>query len=65
VLIGDVETLDLAALEGQFDALIVSEVLEHLVDPWGVLKRLANWLKPGAACAGIGAPSRARGRRPR
>jgi 2-polyprenyl-3-methyl-5-hydroxy-6-metoxy-1,4-benzoquinol methylase len=49
VLVGDVGTLDLAGMEGQFDTLIVSEVLEHLVDPWGVLERLANCLKPGAA----------------
>jgi len=31
-----------------FVALIMSEVLEHLVDPWAVVKTLARFLKPGA-----------------
>lgn len=48
VLIGDVQALDLAPLAGRFDALIMSEVLEHLVEPWEVLKRLSACLKPGA-----------------
>jgi 2-polyprenyl-3-methyl-5-hydroxy-6-metoxy-1,4-benzoquinol methylase len=48
VLVGDVHALDLTDLEGRFDALIISEVLEHLVDPWGTLARLSACLKPGA-----------------
>jgi 2-polyprenyl-3-methyl-5-hydroxy-6-metoxy-1,4-benzoquinol methylase len=47
VLIGDVEGMDLAALEGQFDAFIISEVLEHLRNPWTTLQRLVACLKPG------------------
>jgi 2-polyprenyl-3-methyl-5-hydroxy-6-metoxy-1,4-benzoquinol methylase len=47
VLVGDVESLDLAPLAGQFDALIASEVLEHLVDPWATVRRLVECLKPG------------------
>jgi len=47
VLEGDVESLDLAALEGRFDALIISEVLEHLTDPWRVLRELARCVRPG------------------
>lgn len=47
VLVGNVEAIDLTTLAGGFDALIVSEVLEHLVDPWGTLERLAECLKPG------------------
>ena len=47
VLVGDVEALDLAPLHGAFDALIISEVLEHLTDPWTTLGRLAECLKPG------------------
>jgi 2-polyprenyl-3-methyl-5-hydroxy-6-metoxy-1,4-benzoquinol methylase len=47
VLVGDVEALDLTALHGGFDALIISEVLEHLTDPWTTLCRLAQCLKPG------------------
>lgn len=49
VILGDVEQLDLSALEGRFDALVISEVLEHLTDPWATLKRLAACIKPGGA----------------
>jgi 2-polyprenyl-3-methyl-5-hydroxy-6-metoxy-1,4-benzoquinol methylase len=49
VIIGDVESLQLGPLAGQFDVLIVSEVLEHLVDPWTTVRRLVACLKPGAA----------------
>ena len=34
VLVGDVEHIDLPWLPTAFDALILSEVLEHLIDPW-------------------------------
>jgi 2-polyprenyl-3-methyl-5-hydroxy-6-metoxy-1,4-benzoquinol methylase len=46
VLVGDVEALDLTPLHGSFDALIISEVLEHLTDPWSTLRKLAACLKP-------------------
>ena len=46
VLVGNVEEMDLSGLTGQFDALIISEVLEHLVDPWRTLERLAQCVKP-------------------
>ncbi|MEP0708326.1 MAG: class I SAM-dependent methyltransferase [Parvibaculum sp.] len=48
VLVGDVEHLEFPWPAQSFDALILSEVLEHLVDPWTVLGRLAVLLKPGA-----------------
>jgi 2-polyprenyl-3-methyl-5-hydroxy-6-metoxy-1,4-benzoquinol methylase len=48
VLVGNVEQLDLRRFHGRFDALIISEVLEHLVDPWTTLRALALCLKPGA-----------------
>ncbi len=48
VLVGDVQAMDLSTLHGQFDALVVSEVLEHLVDPWATLRQLGACLKPGA-----------------
>lgn len=47
VLVGDVHDIDLARYVEQFDALIISEVLEHLIDPWAVAERLALCLKPG------------------
>lgn len=49
VLVGDVEGLNLAPLANTFDALIISEVLEHLTDPWSTLERLVSCLKPGGA----------------
>lgn len=49
VVVGDVESLDLRRFEGRFDALIISEVLEHLTDPWTTLRRLVGCLKPGGA----------------
>jgi 2-polyprenyl-3-methyl-5-hydroxy-6-metoxy-1,4-benzoquinol methylase len=48
VLVGDVERLEFPWPAQSFDVLILSEVLEHLVDPWAVLARLAVLLKPGA-----------------
>jgi len=47
VLCANVEALDLSRLGGDYDVLILSEVLEHLVDPWGLLKGLARLLRPG------------------
>jgi 2-polyprenyl-3-methyl-5-hydroxy-6-metoxy-1,4-benzoquinol methylase len=48
VIHGDVETLNLPWTPRKFDALIMSEVLEHLADPWSVLANLHPLLKPGA-----------------
>lgn len=48
VVHGNVETLDLAQLDPPFDAAILSEVLEHLVDPWAFLSRLHAVMRPGA-----------------
>ncbi|HUR32807.1 MAG TPA: class I SAM-dependent methyltransferase [Vicinamibacterales bacterium] len=44
---GNVETLELPYEEGTFDALIMSEVLEHLLEPDIVLARLVRLVKPG------------------
>jgi SAM-dependent methyltransferase len=48
VIVGNVERMTLPFAEQSFDALIMSEVLEHLVDPWAALRGLARFLKPGA-----------------
>lgn len=47
VIVGDVQAINLDHYESQFDALIISEVLEHLTDPWTTLRKLVACLKPG------------------
>ncbi len=47
VHVGDVATMTLPYEGGSFDALICSEVLEHLVDPAAVLRQLVKLVKPG------------------
>jgi 2-polyprenyl-3-methyl-5-hydroxy-6-metoxy-1,4-benzoquinol methylase len=46
VLVGDVETMPLELPE-DFDAVLCADVLEHLVEPWTTVARLARLLKPG------------------
>lgn len=48
VLVGNVETMELPFAKNSFDVLMMSEVLEHLVDPWATLERLIPFLKPNA-----------------
>lgn len=47
VVCGDAWTVRLPYKRNQFDGLLMSEVLEHLVDPWAVLARLLPLVKPG------------------
>ncbi len=47
VVVDDVERAELPWPESSFDVAIASEVLEHLGDPWRVVRRLAGLLKPG------------------
>jgi 2-polyprenyl-3-methyl-5-hydroxy-6-metoxy-1,4-benzoquinol methylase len=47
VVAGDVEKLELPWPPGTFDVLILSEVLEHFVDPWTVLEKLRPLMKSG------------------
>ena len=47
VIVGNVEQIELDLPEHSFDILLLSEVLEHLVDPWTVLRRLRRLMKPG------------------
>ncbi|MEO1282391.1 MAG: class I SAM-dependent methyltransferase [Pseudomonadota bacterium] len=48
VVVGDVETLELDWQPAAFDALLLSEVVEHLREPGAVLKKLDRFLRPGA-----------------
>lgn len=53
VIVGNVETLGLRFSE-PFDVVLALDVLEHLVDPWSVLRRIGNLLSPdGAVLASI------------
>jgi len=47
VQVGNVEEMDFNWAPSSFDGLILSEVLEHLIDPWTVMKRLAPLVRPG------------------
>ena len=47
VVTADVETDDLPFTPGSFDAVIFADVLEHLIDPWRVLRDAAELLSPG------------------
>ena len=46
VVEADLETLDPAPL-GTFDVLVAADVLEHLANPWTVLRRFAAIVEPG------------------
>jgi len=45
VIVGDIEKLNLPFTPERFDYIILGDVLEHLIDPWGCLKKLRNYLK--------------------
>jgi 2-polyprenyl-3-methyl-5-hydroxy-6-metoxy-1,4-benzoquinol methylase len=47
VIEANVEDYDFAEIGAGFDAVILSEVLEHLVDPWTVLERIRAVMQPG------------------
>jgi 2-polyprenyl-3-methyl-5-hydroxy-6-metoxy-1,4-benzoquinol methylase len=47
VVTGNVETLAFDWQPATFDALILSEVLEHLIEPGRVVKELARFVRPG------------------
>ncbi len=47
VLTGDVERMEFRWQPAEFDALILSEVLEHLVEPGVLLRRLSRFVRPG------------------
>lgn len=47
VILADVETWEWDYEDGEFDALLFSHVLEHLVDPLATLRRLVQLVRPG------------------
>jgi SAM-dependent methyltransferase len=44
---GNVETMPLELEPGSIDAVLCLDVLEHLFDPWAVVRKLDPLLKPG------------------
>jgi SAM-dependent methyltransferase len=48
VVVGDAEQVSLPWKQSSIDIVILSEVLEHLRDPWSVLRRVRHLLRPGA-----------------
>jgi 2-polyprenyl-3-methyl-5-hydroxy-6-metoxy-1,4-benzoquinol methylase len=48
VVVGNIEDLQLPWEPATFDAVILSEVLEHLADPWAALRKIHSVLKPKA-----------------
>jgi SAM-dependent methyltransferase len=48
VIHGNIEDMELEFKPDSFDAVILSEVLEHLVDPWAALTKIHPFLKRGA-----------------
>jgi len=46
VIQGNIETDPLPWAPGTFDAVICADILEHLVDPWTTLRKLAAYLTP-------------------
>lgn len=47
VVVGNIEELDLSYPLKSFDCIIATEVLEHLVNPWNTVQRLATYLRDG------------------
>ncbi len=49
VTAADAESLDFAAMEGQFDYVIAGDLIEHLKNPWAFVRKIRGTLKPGGA----------------
>jgi len=47
LIVGDVENLQLKYPDGYFDCIIYADVLEHLIDPWKVIKEQRKYLSEG------------------
>jgi SAM-dependent methyltransferase len=43
----DVEAFEVPFATGQFDCIILADILEHLNDPWAATHRLLDFLRPG------------------
>lgn len=46
VIEGDIEHLELPFDNNSIDTILCLDVLEHLIDPWEIIKKLSYYLKP-------------------
>jgi 2-polyprenyl-3-methyl-5-hydroxy-6-metoxy-1,4-benzoquinol methylase len=46
-IIGNIEDLDLNLEPSSFDAVIMGDILEHLLDPWGTIDKVSGLVRPG------------------
>lgn len=54
VIIGNIENIEINYPDGYFDVIIMADVLEHLVDPWGAVRKIKRYLgKEGILIASI------------
>jgi 2-polyprenyl-3-methyl-5-hydroxy-6-metoxy-1,4-benzoquinol methylase len=49
VYVGNIEQLDLPMEQGTLDLILCLDVLEHMIDPWEVVRRLSKLLTTGGA----------------
>jgi 2-polyprenyl-3-methyl-5-hydroxy-6-metoxy-1,4-benzoquinol methylase len=50
LIIGDAEDLKLPFKQGYFDCLVYGDILEHLKEPWKILREHTYYLKKGGYC---------------
>jgi 2-polyprenyl-3-methyl-5-hydroxy-6-metoxy-1,4-benzoquinol methylase len=46
-ILGNIEEIDLQLEPNSFDAVLMGDVLEHLLDPWSTIKKISALIKPG------------------
>jgi 2-polyprenyl-3-methyl-5-hydroxy-6-metoxy-1,4-benzoquinol methylase len=46
-IIGNIEHLELNQPAGSFDAVLMGDVLEHLLDPWVTIRKISHLVRPG------------------
>ena len=45
--IGNIESTSITFNDNYFDVIICGDILEHLIDPWEMVRKIQTWLKPG------------------
>src|SRR6187549_649659 len=46
-IIGNIEEIELKQQRESFDAVLMGDVLEHLLDPWAAVKKISTLVRPG------------------